>query len=251
MFRGNFLSPFLSVVCLLAFVPAGQAQVSADRLVAIMGFQVDLGLGGDVDSAWESLQGGELGIAVASATTGRDRVQAAAGYTYVGELALSGAVTSGRLAMTDWLNSVIRGLEWKRTVTTTEVLRDGSPGMSRSYFDAFPVRYVFPELSASGTGNLTETLVVKPMRVEMAGGSRGAAQSANEVLENGAGRFGVDLDGLPDASSRIRGVAVDDLTIDTREMTRGTARGFRAYGPGTVNTGKIKMKFERGRKKEV
>lgn len=238
-----------SVLCFLTFAPEGSAQAyTPDETLLVLGVRVELG-DGNVDNQWSSLQGGELVTEIPDASV-MDFREPSAGHKYVGELTLSGPLTSGRFAYTDWLNSLTLGGRGERskTITATEVLQDGVDGPTLSYLDAFPTRYVFPELSASGTGNLTETLVVKPNRIERGGGSRGGANAGSyEILENGAGKFSVEIEGSPSASTRVVGVSIEDLVIDTYEMTTGADWDYRVYGPGDAHFGDMTLTVARDR----
>lgn len=72
-----------------------------------------------------------------------------------------------RKDLVEWLNSNVEGKDWKRTLTVKEILKDGSDGKTFTYLDCFPTRYVFPQFSASGTGNLYEEVSIKPIRLEL------------------------------------------------------------------------------------
>ena len=85
------------------------------------------------------------------------------------ELSAPGTSNQSRAAMSEWLNSTILGGPGpiKRDLTITEVHLDGSDGVTYTYKDAFPTRYVFPQFSATGTGNLKEEITFKPERLEI------------------------------------------------------------------------------------
>lgn len=70
-------------------------------------------------------------------------------------------------ALFDWINETLAGGEYRRSVRLTEELFGRAVGRSFTYHDAFPVRYVFPQFSASGTGNLYEEIAIKPIRLEL------------------------------------------------------------------------------------
>jgi len=72
----------------------------------------------------------------------------------------------GRQAMAAWINGTTEGLPWERNVTVTEISNDGTALATYTYVDAFPVRYVFPSFSSSGTGFLYEELTFKPIRLD-------------------------------------------------------------------------------------
>jgi phage tail-like protein len=87
-----------------------------------------------------------------------------------GIIARCGALTlhgQDQQALFDWINETLSGRESRRTVKLTEELSSRAEGRSFTYRDAFPVRYVFPQFSASGTGNLYEEISIKPIRLEL------------------------------------------------------------------------------------
>jgi len=142
-----------------------------DQMHTILGFRVEItgtGSGTDSDSAWESCTGGSLNIEICESSTGSDQFHTSTpGHKYVEELTLRGPLTSGRKALCAWITETVQGKDWKRTLTITEITTDGSDGKSYTYLDCFPTRYVFPSLSASGTGNLYEEVAIKPIRLEL------------------------------------------------------------------------------------
>jgi phage tail-like protein len=68
-----------------------------------------------------------------------------------------------------------------------------------------------------------------------------------EVLENGAGKFKVEIDGAPVASANVESVAMEDLVIDEREMTTGADWDYRVYGPGDAHYGSITIRSRVGK----
>ncbi|MHC4389986.1 MAG: phage tail protein [Planctomycetota bacterium] len=144
---------------------------SADEMLVVLGFTVTIdggGTGTDVDSAWETCSGGALQIEVADASVGTDPYhETTPGHKYVDTLTLRGPLTSGRVAMCDWITKTLNGEEWKRTVTVSEILKDGAAGKTFAYEDCYPTRYVYPAFSASGTGNLYEEINIKPIRLTL------------------------------------------------------------------------------------
>jgi hypothetical protein len=140
----------------------------------VRGFKVEItGAGGkEVDTAWESVSGGELIIELTETTVGGDKFQTTSpGHKSVGEITLRGAMTDKRMALSQWINDTTSGREWRRDLTITELLSvDGSvkPGKAYEYKDVFPVGYVFPRLSVTNTtGNVMEEVRLKPIRVEL------------------------------------------------------------------------------------
>jgi phage tail-like protein len=125
------------------------------------------GSGTDVDSAWESCTGGALNIEVSDSSVGTDPFHAATpGHKSVTELILDGTMTASRKVLCDWVNTTVQGEPWKQNVTITEIGKAKDAGKVYTYTECFPTRYVFPNLSASGTGNLKESIVMKPNRME-------------------------------------------------------------------------------------
>lgn len=142
-----------------------------DQMQTILGFRVEItgaGSGTDVDSAWESCTGGSLNIEISESSTGSDQFHTSTpGHKYVEEVTLRGPLTSGRKALCQWITETVQGKDWKRSLSVTELMVDGTDGKVYTYLDCFPTRYVFPSLSASGTGNLYEEIAVKPIRLEL------------------------------------------------------------------------------------
>lgn len=142
-----------------------------DQMHTILGFRVEItgaGAGNDADTAWESCSGGSLNIEVADSSTGSDKFHTTTpGHKYVDTVTLRGPMTPGRKALCQWITETVQGKPWKRQVVITEINHDGSDGKVYTYEDCFPTRYVFPALSASGTGNLYEEITIKPIRLEL------------------------------------------------------------------------------------
>ena len=143
-----------------------------DEMLVVLGFRVEItgaGTGTDPDSAWETCTGGALNIEVADSSTGSDQSHTTTpGHKYIDTITLRGPMTGGRKALCDWITATVKGEPWKRTLVITELMKDGSDGKSFTYHDCFPTRYVFPALSAAGTGNLYEEVDIKPIRLELA-----------------------------------------------------------------------------------
>jgi len=142
-----------------------------DDMLVVLGFTVTIdnaGSGSDPDSAWETCSGGSLNIEIADSSVGGDQVHTTTpGHKYVDTITLRGPLTAGRKALCQWITDTVKGQPWKRTLTIKEILKDGSDGKTFTYLDAFPTRYVFPAFSSSGTGNLYEEVLIKPIRLEL------------------------------------------------------------------------------------
>jgi phage tail-like protein len=74
----------------------------------------------------------------------------------------------------------------------------------------------------------------------------GVNEGAYEIHENGAGKFKLEIDGAPVASSNVESVTVEDLVIDKREMTTGADWDYRVYGPGDAHYGQITIRSRVG-----
>ncbi|MFC1705835.1 phage tail protein [Planctomycetota bacterium] len=142
-----------------------------DDMLVVLGFTVEItgaGSGGDVDSAWETCTGGSLNIEVADSSTGSDKHHTCTpGHKYIDTITLRGPLTGGRKALCDWITKTVNGEDWKRQLTVREILKDGGGGKTFVYHDCFPTRYIFPGLSAAGTGNLYEEIHIKPIRLDL------------------------------------------------------------------------------------
>jgi len=121
------------------------------------------------DMMWEFAQGGAITKEKKSlrfvdpADETQSRLK---GARFVGGVTLRGPLTAGRKALCQWITETVQGKEWKRNLTVTELTTRGKE-KGFTYTDAFPTRYVFPNLSASGTGNLYEEITMKPIRLEL------------------------------------------------------------------------------------
>lgn len=147
----------------------------SDQFAQVRGFKVEItnaGSGGDVDTAWESVHGGELNIETTETTVGSDQFQTTSpGHKTVGEITLRGAMTNKRAALCQWINDTVTGKPWKRMLTITELLSVNGTvkdGKQYIYHDCFPVGYVFPKMSVTNTtGNTQEEVRIKPIRCEL------------------------------------------------------------------------------------
>lgn len=125
----------------------------SDQFAQVRGFKVEIDNAGakEVDTAWETVSGGQLMIEHVETTIGADKFHTTTpGHKSVGEITLRGAMTDKRAALCQWINETVQGKPWKRMLTITELLSvDGGvkDGKQYIYFDCFPVGYVFPRLS--------------------------------------------------------------------------------------------------------
>lgn len=155
------------------------SATSPDKILRYKGFNVEIrGVDGgetSVDSAWESVTGGDLTVETVDCDDADH--QHPPGKAYVAEIILRGAMTDTRSALCAWLNDVLsiapndpKAAKARRTLIVTPALR-GDPNKDvRSYVyrDCFPVGYVFPRMSVTNTtGNVMEEVRIKPVRCEL------------------------------------------------------------------------------------
>jgi phage tail-like protein len=75
----------------------------------------------------------------------------------------------------------------------------------------------------------------------------GVNEASYEILENGAGKFKIEIDGCPVASANVESITMEDLVIDEREMTTGADWDYRVYGPGDAHFGSITIRSRMGK----
>jgi phage tail-like protein len=75
----------------------------------------------------------------------------------------------------------------------------------------------------------------------------GTNENSYEILENGAGKFKLDIEGCPVSSANVESITMEDLLIDEREMTTGADWDYRVYGPGDAHYGSITIKARVGK----
>jgi phage tail-like protein len=75
----------------------------------------------------------------------------------------------------------------------------------------------------------------------------GTNENSYEILENGAGKFKLDIEGCPVASANVESITMEDLLIDEREMTTGADWDYRVYGPGDAHYGSMTIKARVGK----
>jgi hypothetical protein len=147
-----------------------------DESISIKGFKVLINTGGVThEDTWETCTGGSLNIEIGDSSTGGDSVPApraagtnAPGHKYIEEVKLRGPMTASRRWIGKLINDTVPGKSPRFDLTIVEINKDGSDGRRLSYSNCFLTGYVFPALSASGTGNLYEEVSIKPERLELA-----------------------------------------------------------------------------------
>ena len=82
----------------------------------------------------------------------------------------------------------------------------------------------------------------------VATGESGVAQSNTSIHENGDGKFRIEIDDMPNFSSNVESIQIEDLTIDAREMTTGADWDYRVYGPGDAHLGGLTISARRSGK---
>jgi len=120
-----------------------------------------------VTALWRSWRGGEVAIFPRGQFTDSQFHTTTPGHKYVDTITLRGPMTSSRKSLCTWINDTVNGKPWKRSITVTEITRDGGSAKRYNYFDCFPVRYVFPRMSVDPAVTLKEEVSVKPIRVEL------------------------------------------------------------------------------------
>ncbi|MBI4197838.1 MAG: phage tail protein [Chloroflexi bacterium] len=146
------------------------ATLHPDDMAVIKGFRIEItGAGGkEVDTAWETCTGGSLNIELADSSIGSDPAHISTpGHKFVEEIQLRGPMTSGRKWIAQNINDTVRGTFTRFDLTIVEIQKDGSDGKRFTYEKCFITRYVYPELSADGTGNLYEEVSIKPERLTL------------------------------------------------------------------------------------
>lgn len=133
-----------------------EAAVS-DKFAQVRGFLVEIesaGGGKEVDTAWESVSGGELIIEQTETTIGSDKFQAnSPGHKTVGEITLRGAMTDKRTAICTWTNETVAGKPWRRTVGITPLHLDGGVGETLVFIDCVVTAYGHSPLSSPDPRN--------------------------------------------------------------------------------------------------
>lgn len=74
----------------------------------------------------------------------------------------------------------------------------------------------------------------------------GTTANSYEILENGSGKFTIDINGCGIASANVFSITVEDLVIDEREMTTGADWDYRNSGPGDAHYGSITIQSRVG-----
>jgi len=75
----------------------------------------------------------------------------------------------------------------------------------------------------------------------------GVNENSYAILENGAGKFKIEIVGCPVASANVESITMEDLLIDERELTTGADWDYRVYGPGDAHFGSITIRSRVGK----
>ena len=97
------------------------------------------------------------------------------------------------------------------------------------------------------TKNITAAMVVGLLVFQHLEANAGVNENSYEILENGAGKFKIDIVGCPIASANVESITVEDLVIDEREMTPRDDPEYRVYGPGDAHYGSITIQSRVGK----
>jgi phage tail-like protein len=73
------------------------------------------------------------------------------------------------------------------------------------------------------------------------------SEASFEILENGAGKFKIDIAGAPVASANVESITMEDLVIDEREVTCGHNWDYRDFQPGDAHWGSITIRSRVGK----
>lgn len=152
-----------------------------DEMHVIKGFKIEITStdgSKEVDTAWESCTGGALCIEVTPASPGVSDPNlpppgtgqlpvATPGHKFVEEIQLRGPMTQSRKWIAKNINNTIKDKFVRFDLTVIEINKDGSDGKRYTYNKCFLTRYVYPVLSADGTGNLYEEVSIKPERLSL------------------------------------------------------------------------------------
>ena len=138
------------------------------------------GSGGSVTDTWDSWGGGEPMLIFPQVFTGAQFRTDLPGHKAVGELTLTGNAWLGKKGYDAWLTRALAGTPWLSGPNGTETgsiqlrfrkrpeLLRTAPEKTYTYYDCFPVRYVFPRMSVTNTtGNVMEEVSLKFIRVEL------------------------------------------------------------------------------------
>lgn len=123
---------------------------TSDKFAQVRGFSVEISsaTGKEVDTAWESVSGGELIIEQTETTVGSDKFQTnSPGHKTVGEITLRGAMTDKRQALCTWINETVAGKPWKRSVAITPIDLNGAWGETLIFHDCVLTAYALPRLA--------------------------------------------------------------------------------------------------------
>jgi phage tail-like protein len=74
----------------------------------------------------------------------------------------------------------------------------------------------------------------------------GTNEGSYEILENGAGKFKIEIEGCPVASENVESITMEDLVIDEREITTGADWDYRVFAPGDAHYGNITVRSRMG-----
>jgi len=126
---------------------------------------------GALVESFDSWSGGEPNLVLSPLFNGDRNHIGSPGHKTVNEIILRGSAHAERKNLCQWINSTYSntaaGVVPGGSVLQSALGRAGK-GRTYVYHDCFPVRYVFPRLSATNTtGNVMEEVHIKPIRMDI------------------------------------------------------------------------------------
>jgi phage tail-like protein len=110
--------------CCVSLGPDGRDDRIIPADAPAVGFSFDIRDGGlkEVDSAWESVSGGEMIIELTETSVGSDKFHTQSpGHKSIEKITLRGAMTDKRAALCTWLNDTLGGNSWQRMGSIVQI----------------------------------------------------------------------------------------------------------------------------------
>jgi len=105
------------------------------------------------DETVTNWSGGEPALILTPLVRSSDFHTTAPGNKLVTDITLKLPFGQPSEAICQWINDAVNGKPWKKSLIITELRRNGKPGTTYTYYDCFPIRYTFPELSKDAATN--------------------------------------------------------------------------------------------------
>jgi len=196
----------------------------------------------EVDTGWEILSGGGSRALNTQLSVGSAFLPAGTVKNIIPEeLALSGPLNAIRHYPGHWFNALFRGEsqeEFVHPVTISAVDVDGMATDLLTYYDCFPVRYVFPKLRV-GALEYTETLVLQPARQQQlsyATVQASAPETIPDPVADGGGAQAEDTTPATVSPTPQKALSSSNLLIVSRPGVNSLRR-FRLSGSGLSKRG--------------